>query len=173
MPIIHLLIGPSGCGKSTHAKQLEFNPRTVRLNADTMRGVISGDEGNQECSREAFGNLKMMCRYFMKLKYDIIIDNLNLTPKSRRQWLELLSEEKTPDYFVIAHVFWGATPEMCKERVKERAANGELSVPHHIIDGQFDAYWDLASDGKESCEDKLAAEFDGWLSEVDFVEVNP
>jgi len=81
-----LMCGPIGSGKSTFASKW-FGTHVV--SADSIREMISGDAGNQDVSREAFDILYTLVETKMRHDFPVIIDNLNHTPRSRRDWFKL------------------------------------------------------------------------------------
>jgi len=150
MPTLHVLIGPSGCGKSTWARNyIKDHPGTIYLNADTMWGVISGDEGNQDVSYEAFQRLEEMCAYFAYLGIDMIIDNLNLCARSRKNWLEIVDAtcaNRPRKYDKTAWVFW-TDEEACERNLATRSLADGRNIPDDVLDKQFETYNVLIKDG--------------------------
>jgi protein phosphatase len=151
-PYLFLLIGPSGSGKTTFANNVLRGHLSnhVYLNADSMRGVISGDEGNQSVSTEAFSKLGDVAKYHAYLGDNIIVDNLNLSYRARSQWLSICGEK----YNKVAIVFSGLNLETCLDRVASRKAATGRDVPRHIIEGQFKPYNNIVFDDNSPLKDE-------------------
>jgi predicted kinase len=163
MPTLHVLIGPSGCGKSSWARSyIQDYPDVVYLNADTMRGVLSGDESDQSVSYEAFCRLEETCAYFAYLGSDIIIDNLNLKASSRKKWLSILDDytfgrNRKHKYDKVAHVFW-TDQETCGRNLATRSLTGGRNIPDDVLGKQFETYNQLIKDGPTALRDTLIQE---------------
>ncbi len=132
-PKLILLIAPSGSGKSTFAKKyLAQYPATIYLCPDVMRGVLTGDEGIQGMNGEVFSILCDMCRYFMRLGQDILVDATNYNIGNRSTWIKYRKEY---NYEVIGLTF-DTTLAECLVRNEGR----ERKVPLFVIQNQHDNY---------------------------------
>ncbi len=141
---IFILCGVSGSGKSTFAKKLApyYNSRIQRgqpfdlnpiiLNADTYRGIIGEDDGDQSKNHIVFRDLENFCAYFMKQRRWIIIDNTNLSIKARKTWIKLAYKL---DYDIICYVF-KTDARTCVERDKSR----NRTVGFEVINNQFEKF---------------------------------
>ncbi len=121
-----LTVGNVGSGKSTWSRELCDINKYIYLNADTLRGIITGDESDQTANGQVFRNLKLFFLYLLKTKHNILIDNLNYNQSNRRFWIE---NAKLNDYLVRAVVF--RTPVgVCWARNAAR----ERIVPRDVLE---------------------------------------
>lgn len=117
-----LLVGPIASGKSTFAEQyLEHI-----VSADTFHGIISGDENNQDVSKEAFELLYKVIDLKMSLGFPVVVDNLNIRPKYRRELYKIADKY---NYDKTAIVFDNLSEEVCVERNKNRSR----VVPEEVV----------------------------------------
>lgn len=138
--MITLFIGSPGAGKSFLAERLETEyfiglpdvSCSICISSDKMREVISGDENNQDCSREAFRTMELMADYLMSLDFDVLIDATNKTRKSRKQFKNLAKKHK-----VKFNCIWLKTPlDECLRRNKLRSRQ----VPDNVITSYFEKF---------------------------------
>lgn len=123
-----LLVGVSGSGKSTYARSFCAQTGAVHLSSDECRGVLSGDENNQEVSGRAFELLRNMTRYFLRRGQNVVVDATNLNPKSRKDFVEIGRQ-----FHAFIHAYCFKTDlTVAKERNKTRSR----VVPEHVIDAQ-------------------------------------
>jgi protein phosphatase len=77
-----VLIGSSGCGKSsfgaTHFKKTEV------LSSDYCRGLVSDDENNQACSKDAFEVLRFIAAKRLAAGKLTVVDATNVMPEDRK-----------------------------------------------------------------------------------------
>jgi len=93
MSILWILIGPSGSGKSTIANKIQKSNPTVEIYSyDVLRlqyyGGTYSEAWQASLDDKEFGSRSMFD--FMDLllhEKDIVVDNTNLTPKSRRPFI--------------------------------------------------------------------------------------
>jgi len=140
-----MLIGVPGSGKSTYISKLKAqNPDrdyTV-LSTDDVLELLGSEQGwdyNQAFKNIPFKKVQAIFntnfQQAVKNKNDIIIDQTNLTVKSRAKKLNKLSKE----YKKIAVVFSVDADEM-KRRLDQRAAETGKSIPQHILDNMIRSY---------------------------------
>jgi protein phosphatase len=109
-----LLVGPSGCGKSTFARE-HFKPTEV-LSSDYCRGLVSDDENDLTCTKEAFEVLHFVARKRLAAGRLTVVDATNVQPDSRKPLVALAREFHV---LPIAIVF--DFPEaICQERNRSR-----------------------------------------------------
>jgi protein phosphatase len=85
-----LLVGPSGCGKSTFARE-HFKPTEV-LSSDYCRGLVSDNENDQTCTKEAFEVLHFVARKRLAAGRLTVVDATNVQPDSRKPLVALARE---------------------------------------------------------------------------------
>jgi predicted kinase len=131
-------IGTSGAGKTTMFNKLkESNPQLEQYSWDVLRHRWY-DPVNYKHAWElstqdgAFGK-KINDEYLKMLDEakDLYIDNMNLSPKKRKWFLE---EAKKRNYKTVAIVFPNVTLEMVIERQKTR---GDKNVPEAAVRQQW------------------------------------
>jgi len=81
-PCLVVLVGAAGSGKSTLAARL-FAPDQI-LSSDAYRGIVSGDESNQNVSKVAFSILHRELEERMAAHETTVIDATNVTSYARR-----------------------------------------------------------------------------------------
>lgn len=84
------LIGPSGSGKSTFARQHFL--ATEILSSDACRGLVSDDENNQSCSKDAFDVLYYIAAKRLAAGKLVVIDATNVRPEDRKKLLNMARE---------------------------------------------------------------------------------
>lgn len=126
---LYLTVGCSGSGKTTWAVDFCKKNNIVRLSSDELRGVIGGDESNQEVSGQVFSELRHFVEHLLKQGYDVLVDATNCSKKSRSSFVEIARTLGKP----IKTVCFFIDVEVAKKRNKLRAR----VVPDHVIDRQF------------------------------------
>lgn len=138
MKTLIILVGPSGSGKSTAAINIinhfraELNSDFFTVSTDELREIISGSEGDQSVSRQAFDSARNLTHYLCRREKNILIDATNLYPKSRKQWIDI---GKKYGYIIHAIVVED-TLENCVSKDSKRAR----VVGPEVIKNQFDKY---------------------------------
>ena len=145
IPHAIMLIGVPGSGKSTYIDELKAQSPArdyVVLSTDDVLERLGNEHGWNY--RQAYENIPFKkvqaifnidFRQAVKDKKDIIIDQTNLTVKSRARKLNKLPKE----YKKIAVVFNIDADEM-KRRLDKRVAEDGKSVPQHILDNMIGYY---------------------------------
>jgi predicted kinase len=140
MPILYIAIGPSGSGKSTVFKKLkETNPELEHFSLDALRHkwYDMNDYANAfklACADKTFKAEadKVYQNIINELK-DVYVDNMNLSPKGRRLYLQVA---KKLGYKTVAIVF-DVPLETLLARQKTR---GDKSVPDNVVIQQFSSF---------------------------------
>lgn len=118
-PMIFILIGASGSGKSTYTETLRilhqginvFSLDTIRLRLAHSMGLLTGVEiedyriAYENSITESLAFSTLVSQTWMELirsKADIIVDNTNLSRKSRARWI---NESKAAGYYVSLALF--------------------------------------------------------------------
>ncbi|CAK7024596.1 polynucleotide kinase-phosphatase [Saezia sanguinis] len=118
------LIGPSGSGKSTFARQ-HFLPTEV-ISSDYCRGLVSDDENNQHCSKDAFDVLYYIAAKRLAAGKLVVVDATNVRPEDRRQLVALARQ-----YHVRPSAIVFDLPEqLCHER---NASRPDRAFGPHVI----------------------------------------
>ncbi|MBX5493717.1 MAG: polynucleotide kinase-phosphatase [Bryobacteraceae bacterium] len=124
------LIGASGSGKSTFARK-HFLPTEV-LSSDFFRGLVSDDETDQSCTREAFDALHYVLEKRLSRGRLTVVDATNVRPEDRKRLIEQANKYHC---FAIAIVL--DTPEqICLERNSRRP---DRAFGPHVVRGQIRA----------------------------------
>lgn len=124
-PTVLVLSGISGSGKSTLAKELD----TYVLSSDEMRGILSGDEGDQKCNREAFDLVHQILNSRCGYRQSTIVDTTALIARFRMPF-----HDKAKEFNLnTAIILFKSDVSTSTERIASR----ERKVPNHIIAKQF------------------------------------
>lgn len=117
-----VLIGLPGSGKSTYArKQMEENGNVMRVNRDEIRSMLFKNwKGKKEQVVSEIEKAAIISA--VSNQYDIIIDDTNVSPNTRRRWKSLSVE------LGVAHVEIPiqATIEECIDRDSKRVGRNHV-----------------------------------------------
>lgn len=126
-------IGPSGSGKSTLFKKLkEENPSLESFSFDTLRhewyDPTDYNKAWQAASKDPSfsGRAQNVFREMIKAGKSVFVDNTNLSPKSRRFFIETA---KKAGYRTVAYVF-NVDVDTLLQRQKTRP---DKTVPEHAV----------------------------------------
>lgn len=128
---IIFLVGLSGSGKSTWATNyIQNNRDTYRINRDDVRRTIVGDLNTYWDRPDCFYiesmvssiSIQMLSIYTNK-KFNIIIDNTNLTFKEINSLLSLINQE----FYDVEFVILDKPIRECKENVQRRDNREDVS----------------------------------------------
>jgi polynucleotide kinase-phosphatase len=123
-----LLIGPSGAGKSTFARR-HFLATEV-LSSDAYRGLVSGNENDQDATKDAFEVLRFVAAKRLARGLLTVIDATNTQPEARKPLVELAREYHVLPVAVVLDV-----PEkLCHERNRERP---DRQFGAHVVRNQL------------------------------------
>ncbi len=131
-----MLIGPSGSGKSTISKILKQRENTVIYSWDALRLEMYDKEYStafkMSCEDKEF-NSKVMNIYYDLINHgkNIVIDNVNLTPKSRNKFLNYAKQN---DYYTIG-VLFDVPVNILIERQITRP---DKTISERVVREQFD-----------------------------------
>jgi len=123
-----LLVGPSGSGKSTFGRK-HFRPTEV-ISSDYCRGIVSDDENDQTCTKEAFELLYFIVEKRLKSRKLTVVDATNIKPEDRKGLIQLAKK-----YHALSAAFiFDLDMNVCIERNKMRPDRmfGAHVVRNHV-----------------------------------------
>lgn len=121
-----ILIGISGSGKSTWAQE-QFVESQI-LSSDTLRGMLTDDVTNQDCSKDAFEVLKSLVELRLSYGKLSVVDATNLKRPARKTWLELAKLHNVP----AVVIYFDVPIQMCLQRQETR----DRQVPAEVVQRQ-------------------------------------
>ncbi len=128
---IVILVGIPGSGKSTEYKnRYSDSMKTLYINADSIRKELYGDENIQGDGKVVFSKV------FSKFKRGlidpsverIVVDNTNVSFKSRKQFYEMIEDYSDGDYRIDLIFFDNF------ELAKKRNLSRDRVVPEEVMD---------------------------------------
>jgi predicted kinase len=134
----HMMVGVPGSGKSTWIKENIFNNSIVLSTDDKIEEIAS--QCDMTYNQVFEDNIKEVTdEFFDEIEYNvtkgnnIIIDRTNLTPKSRKRILNMI----TSDYKKIAVVVQCSDPFIHANRLASRKGK---TIPNHIIESMKNTF---------------------------------
>lgn len=124
------MVGVPASGKNYYADKM-FEP-IVRLCADDLRLIITGNESNQDRNHIVFEQLFNFARILLRQNKDIVIVNTNYDKKNRKNWVKLAKEFDAE----LEAVVMRTSLEICLRRNSSR----ERKVPESVIIKQFEYF---------------------------------
>ncbi|MDR1965106.1 MAG: polynucleotide kinase-phosphatase [Synergistaceae bacterium] len=118
------LIGASGSGKSTFARRV-FKPTEV-LSSDFFRGLVSDDENDQSCTKDAFDALYYVANKRLDAGKLVVIDATNVQKKAREKLLQTAGEQNCHAVAIVLDL----PEELCQTRNKLRP---DRNYPAHVV----------------------------------------
>ncbi len=109
-----VLIGATGSGKSTFARK-HFKATEV-ISSDFCRGLVSDDENDQTCTKEAFEVLRFIVGKRLQAGRLTVVDATSVQQDARRQLLELAREH----HLLPVAIVFNLPEEVCIARNAQR-----------------------------------------------------
>jgi predicted kinase len=137
-----VLVGLPGSGKSTYITQLQKRKSYVVISTDDIFEELAAEVGvnytvafktfpYKDVEREMFVRLKQA----LSQKKNIIVDQTNMTTKSRARKLSLVP----PSYKKVAVVF-EVDPDELERRLSKRKDETGKSIPKNVVDSMRVSY---------------------------------
>lgn len=123
-----ILVGASGSGKSSFARK-HFKPTEV-ISSDYCRSLVSDDENDQSCSKQAFEVLNHIASARLKLGKLTVIDATSVKPEDRKKLIKLAREHYVLPIAIVLDLPW----QVCNERNQDRPNRqfGKHVVMNHV-----------------------------------------
>ena len=122
-----VLAGVSGVGKSTLAAEM-FTPDMV-VCADRFRWMISGDEGDQSVTPQAWAMANSLINHRLDQGNTTVVDSLALQPRARHSLVEMAKRVSKEVHLIM---LW-AELETCLQGQQSR----ESKVPAEVVERMF------------------------------------
>lgn len=135
LPKVSITVGLPGSGKTTQALLIQAKDplNTMLVSRDDLRMTLFHDEGVLDNSLEQHITKvqKDIVKSGIKAGKHVIIHDLNLRDKYRKQWAEVASQNGA-EFEIID--LTQIPLKLCLERNQERASRGERYVPTPVIE---------------------------------------
>ena len=134
-PSLHIMVGPPASGKSTAAQRIleSLGPRAMIICPDTIRGWLSGDEGCQAVSREAFQIARTLLENRLLYGVPTVWDATNCNLRSLQELLTPLPTNAN----VCLHC---APLSLTLEVLLRRNASRARKVPEDVVRRMWETY---------------------------------
>ena len=110
-----VLVGASGAGKSSFA-QKHFKPTEI-ISSDYCRGLVSDNENDLSCTKEAFDVLNYIASARLRLGKLTVIDATSVKPEDRRSLVKLARDHYVLPVAIVLDIPW----QICHERNQSRS----------------------------------------------------
>ena len=144
-PKLEMLVGLPGSGKSTYIREIRKNDLSHNLvvvsTDDYIQRKATADGTTYDVAfdkyiRKASTNMNAMLRQAVNERKNIIWDQTNLTPKSRKKKLKMVLKDI---YFRVAVVF-DIPDDVLEERLEKRFKEEGKSIPPHVMDRMRESF---------------------------------
>ncbi len=109
-----VLVGSSGSGKSSFARK-HFKDTEI-ISSDYCRGLVSDDETDLSCTKEAFEVLHYIVSKRLQLGKLTIVDATSVKPEDRKSLVKLAREYYVLPVAIVLDMPW----QLCHDRNKKR-----------------------------------------------------
>ena len=105
---VYIMTGFTGSGKSFWASQKAKNANTVIISRDSLRTMIKGRYAYNTAYEPVLRKIAAYsCKSALLAGFDVIIDELNLTSKARKGWLDVVFKSVyAKDIRIKANYVW-------------------------------------------------------------------
>ena len=134
VPEIVLLVAPPACGKSTVANMFLQSGKYLRVNQDTLKTL-------DKC--------KNLADQAIKLNKSVVVDNCNITSKTRMEWVSFANDANVPIRCIIIDTKVKAALMMSKLRLSDPKSSREdrhRIVKKDVIESYFKLFENVGSD---------------------------
>ena len=131
-----VVAGASGAGKSTMLHRIMEDHQVV--SADRFRGMLSGDEGDQSVTPQAWRLANQLIQDRLLLGQTTAVDSLALQERARRSLLEMAGKARTTAHFLM---LWTPLDE-CLDGQLQR----ERQVPPAVVEKMVEQAHGLRED---------------------------
>jgi len=135
MSDVIILVGLPASGKSTFAKQFILdNPGWVRINKDTLRLEIGGNDSWYKKEKLVFKRERELIKESIDNGINVVIDNTHLNPKTLNDTKDFV---ESCGGNIVKVIYFDVKVEEAIRRDKER---GSASVGAHVIRQMYNAW---------------------------------
>ncbi len=135
MPDVIILVGLPASGKSTFAKQFILdNPSWVRINKDTLRLEIGGNDSWYKKEKLVFKRERELIKESIDNGINVVIDNTHLNPKTLNDTKDFV---ESCGGNIVKVIYFDVEVEEAIRRDKER---GSASVGAHVIKNMYNTW---------------------------------
>lgn len=135
MSDVIILVGLPASGKSTFAKQFILdNPGWVRINKDTLRLEIGGNDSWYKKEKLVFKRERELIKESIDNGINIVIDNTHLNPKTLNATKDFV---ESCGGNIVKVIYFDVEVEEAIRRDKER---GSASVGAHVIKHMYNTW---------------------------------
>lgn len=131
-----ILVGESGSGKSELAKKMvtDGDGWVIRLNRDELRTSLHQNLGTSRVHEDFIIDVQQSAaRSALRHGFSVVIDDTNLSERTRHRWFEIGNKHGVPVRFVTMDT----DLHTCLSRDAARIASGKPGVGRAVIERQF------------------------------------
>lgn len=125
MNALYVMCGFPASGKSTYLKSITTRDDQIVLSTDEFMFELTGREWHKPAEDTVWSHLKITARILLNHRYNVYIDDINLTIQDRAEWIELAKELGIP----VNCKFINSSFTSCLDRNSDRVRK----VPYEIM----------------------------------------
>jgi predicted ABC-type ATPase len=135
MPYLYLIAGPNGAGKTTASLTILPGVLDCRefVNADAIAAGLS-PLNPESVALEAGRLMLQRIRVLLGQRVDFALE----TTLSTKSYAGLVRDAQAAGYEAVLLFFYLSSPELAKERVRNRVAQGGHSIPETTIERRYE-----------------------------------